>query len=143
MYRDGPSPFRGISVATSDNLSGNGYIYAYKKDGSIVTGFPVNSGYNFRTPVLADVNNDGKMEIIVNKTIGSAGQIWIYKGDGTVLTGWPKAVSSYPSSSCAVGDIDGDNQPEIIAESYTAIYAWRANGDSLAGFPFLFIPGTG
>jgi hypothetical protein len=132
---------QGEVVATSDNLSGNGYIYAYKKDGSTVPGFPVNSGYSFRTPVLGDVNNDGKMEIIVNKTIGSAGQIWIYKGDGTVLSGWPKPVSSYPSSSCAVGDIDGDNQPEIIAESYTAIYAWKANGDSLAGFPY-FLPGS-
>lgn len=130
---------QGEVVATSDNLSGNGYIYAYKKDGSSVPGFPVNSGYNTRTPVLADVNNDGKMEIIVNKTIGSAGQFCIYKGDGTILPGWPRPVSSYPSSSCAVGDIDGDNQPEIIAESYTAIYAWKPNGDSLAGFPF-FLP---
>jgi hypothetical protein len=125
----------GEIVVTNHGLTSGGYIYAYKRDGTLCTGFPINHGYSSRTPVLADVNNDGKMEIIVNKRAATS-QVYIYKGDGTVLTGWPKNLNSVPASSCAVGDIDGDNIPEIIAESYNSIFAWKPSGDSIPGFPF-------
>ena len=59
------------------------------------------------------------------------------QGDGTVLPGWPKAINHVPASSSAVGDINGDGIPEIISESYIAVYAWKPNGDSLPGFPFM------
>jgi len=59
--------------------SSQGRIYAYKKNGTAVTGFPVTHGYSARTPVLADLNNDGKMEIIVNKRLSGAGEVWVYR----------------------------------------------------------------
>jgi len=124
----------GEIVVTNHGLVSGGFIYAYKRDGTLCTGFPINHGYSSRTPVLADVNNDGKMEIIVN--LRNPAKEYIYKGDGTVLTGWPKTLNSVPGSSAAVGDIDGDNIPEIIAESYYSVYAWKPNGDSIPGFPF-------
>jgi len=128
---------QGEIVVTNHGLTSGGYIYAFKRDGTALTGFPINHGYSSRTPVLADVNNDGKMEIIVNKRTYPTGQVYIYKYDGTILAGWPKNMGHVPASSCAVGDIDGDNAPEIIMESYTGLYAWKVNGDSLAGFPFM------
>ncbi len=124
----------GEIVVTNHGLTSGGYIYAYKRDGTICTGFPINHGYSSRTPVLADVNNDGKMEIIVN--LRSPAKVYVYKGDGTVLNGWPQNLNHVPASSAAVGDIDGDNIPEIIAESYYSLYVWKANGDSIQGFPF-------
>ncbi|MCX6165638.1 MAG: T9SS type A sorting domain-containing protein [Ignavibacteriae bacterium] len=125
----------GEIVVTNHGLTSGGYIYAYKRDGTVCTGFPINHGYSSRSPVLADVNNDGKMEIIVN--LKSPARCYIYKGDGTVLTGWPKTIGSVPASSAAVGDIDGDNAPEIIMEAYYGLYAWKVNGDSIPGFPFM------
>jgi hypothetical protein len=89
--------------------------------------------------VLADLNNDGAMEIIVNKRLSGAGQIWVYLGNGTVYPGWPKQIGHVPASSAAVGDLTGDGVPEIVGESYNALYAWKANGDTLPGFPF-FMP---
>ena len=62
--------------------------------------------------------------------------MWVYKGDGTVYTGWPKSINHVPASSAAVGDITGDGVPEIIAESYSSLFAWKNNGDSIPGFPF-------
>jgi hypothetical protein len=126
----------GEIIVTNHGLTSGGYIYAYKRDGTVCTGFPINHGYSTRTPVLADVNNDGKMELIINKRTYPTGQVYIYKGDGTILTGWPKNIGHVPASSAAVGDIDGDNIPEIIAESYNALYAWKPSGDSIPGFPF-------
>ncbi|MBX7044892.1 MAG: T9SS type A sorting domain-containing protein [Ignavibacteria bacterium] len=127
-------------VCVSTLGSTQGRIYAYKKNGTAVTGFPITHGYSARTPVLADLNNDGKLEIIVNKRLSSAGEVWVYKGDGTVYSGWPKPINHVPASSSAVGDITGDGIPEIIAESYTSLYAWDRDGNLLNGFPFV-LPG--
>lgn len=116
--------------------SSAGYVYAYEKDGSSVTGFPVNSGYVTRSATLADLNNDGAMEIIVSKRTYPTGQVAVYKGDGTMFSGWPQDISSVPAASAAVGDITGDNVPEIIFEAYNSLYVWDAGGNLLPGFPY-------
>jgi hypothetical protein len=126
-----------IVVGTSFGASAGG-IYAYEKDGSNVTGFPISAhGYATRSMVLGDIDNNGTMEIITNKRASaSTSAVFVYKGDGTVYTGWPQTISGFPASSAAVGDITGDNFPEIIAESTTGLYAWDRNGAAIAGFPF-------
>ena len=126
----------GEIVVASYFGSSAGYVYAYEKDGSNVTGFPVNSGYVTRSATLADLNNDAAMEIIVSKRTYPTGQVVVYKGDGTVFPGWPKDMSSVPAASAAVGDITGDNIPEIVFEAYSALYVWDASGNPLPGFPY-------
>ncbi len=116
--------------------SSAGYVYAYEKDGSPVTGFPVNSGYVTRSATLADLDNDGSMEIIVSKRTYPTGQVLVYKGDGTMYPGWPQDISTVPAASAAVGDITGDNIPEIIFEAYSSLYVWDTGGNLLTGFPF-------
>lgn len=125
-----------IVVGTSSGSSA-GFVYAFEKDGSNVTGFPINHGYTTRTIVLGDVDNNGSMEIITNKRLSGAGEVYVYNGNGTVRAGWPKSINHVPASSCAVGDITADNFPEIIAESYTSVYAWDKDGNPLSGFPFV------
>jgi len=127
-------------VAVTTFGSSQGRIYAYRKNGTSLTGFPITHGYSSRTPVLADLNNDGKLEIIVNKRLSGAGEAWVYKGDATVYPGWPKPINHVPASSAAVGDITGDGIPEIVAESYTSLYAWDRDGNLLPGFPYV-LPG--
>jgi hypothetical protein len=122
-------------VVTNHGLTSGGYIYAFKKDGTPLTGFPINHGYSTRTPVLADLNNDNILEIIVNLRTPSS--VYVYKGDATIYPGWPKSINHVPASSAAVGDITGDGVPEIVAESYSALYVWKANGDTVSGFPFM------
>jgi len=127
---------QGEIVVSNHGATSGGNIYAFHKNGTNVTGFPINHGYSSRTPVLADLDNNGNLEIIVNKRLTSAGEVWIYKGDGTVYPGWPKSINHVPASSSAVGDITGDGFPEIISESYSSLYAWDRNGNALSGFPF-------
>jgi hypothetical protein len=127
---------QGEIVVTGHGLTSDGYIYAFKKNGTTCSGFPINHGYSSRTPVLADIDFDGKMEIIVNKRLYPLGEEWIYRGTGVVYPGWPKPLNHVPASSAAVGDINNDGFPEIIAESYNSLYAWTRNGDSIPGFPF-------
>ena len=125
---------QGEIVAVSHGLTSAGYIYAFEKNGSAVTGFPINHGYTTRTPVLADLDNNNTLEIIVNERASQT--VKVYYGNGTVYPGWPKSIDHVPASSAAVGDITGDGVPEIIAESYVSLYAWSANGDTIPGFPF-------
>jgi hypothetical protein len=125
---------QGEIVVTSLLGTSQGNIYAWHKDGTLVTGFPVNHGYSARTPVLADLDGDGAMEIIVNKRIYPLGEEWVYKGDGTVL--WTAPLNHVPASSAAVGDITGDGVPEVVCESYLSLYAFDNTGNLLPGFPF-------
>ena len=124
----------GEIVVTSLLGTSQGNIYAWHKNGTLVTGFPVSHGYSTRTPVLADIDGDGVLDIIINKRIYPLGEEWAYKGDGTVL--WTQSLNHVPASSAAVGDITGDGIPEIICESYLSLYAMDNTGNILPGFPF-------
>ena len=72
--------------------------------------------------------------------------------DGTPVPGWPVSTDALsaphnqpvngttPSGqivgSVAVGDIDGDKQPEVVAASFKGgVYAWHRDGTRVAGFP--------
>lgn len=123
-------------VVTNHGLTSGGFIYAFRKNGTSVSGFPINHGYSSRTPVLANMDNTGGLEIIVNKRLSGSGEVWVYRGNATTFPGWPKTLNHVPASSAAVGDITGDALPEIVMESYSSLYAWGSDGNPLAGFPY-------
>ncbi len=131
---------QGEIVAAAHGLTSGGYIYAFKKNGTPVSGFPIDHGYSTRTPVLADLDNNNTLEIIVNERVSRT--VKVYTGNGSVYPGWPQMIDHVPASSAAVGDITGDGVPEIIAESYYSLYAWSKNGDTIPGFPFSLPSGT-
>ncbi len=57
--------------------------------------------------------------------------------DGKALPGWPQYGKKYFASSPALGDIDGDGQPEIVCGNDDhCLYAFRLNGSTVLGFPF-------
>jgi hypothetical protein len=123
-------------------------IYAFHKDGTDVSGFPITvaSGEYFTNPpVVADLDGDLKPEIIVNAVITSSSRhLYVFKGDGTPYPGWGSPVYSASSTSQdltpTIGDIDNDGRPELVyILSQTAfvstMYAVHADGTSLGGFP--------
>lgn len=146
LYPDGAPAFGDIDgdgigevvVSTRQAGTGNtGRLMAYHSNGSSVTGFPVIlTGGATKTVVLADLNGDNVLEIIVEERAYPDGYVGVYKGDGSSFPGFPVALDYIPASAVAVGDITGDNIPEIIAESYYSIYAFDVNGNVLEGFPF-------
>ncbi|MBE0638513.1 MAG: T9SS type A sorting domain-containing protein [Bacteroidales bacterium] len=127
-----------IVVACRAPGTGNtGQIYAFKKDGTALTGFPIYcDGGPTKTPVLADLDNDGAHEIIVELRKWPDGKVIVYKGDASTMNGWPQLLDYIPASAVAVGDITGDDIPEIVAESYYKIWAFDANGNVIQGFPY-------
>ena len=125
-----------VSTASAGTMN-QGKLYVIKKNGTIATGFPINlNGGATKTPVLADLDGDDILEIIIEERNYPNGYVGVYKGNGTAFPGWPQTMDYIPASSVAVGDITGDNIPEIVAESYYSVIAYDVSGNVLEGFPF-------
>jgi MYXO-CTERM domain-containing protein len=80
----------------------------------------------FASPVLADMDKDGKLDII---QAAFDGKVYVYRADGSEIAGWPvevhytgKLVSDPPKKSRilttpAVADFNGDGYPELLVGS--------------------------
>lgn len=128
----------------------DGYIAAWRRDGTWMPGYPVFSGYHcidtvncyydkFTRAILADIDKDGDLEIIVPSP--PTERVYAWHHDGTPLAGWPVSLpgsfvdiwDSYMAAG--VGDIDGDGNLEILAPAMNnRIYAWRSNGTPLGNW---------
>ncbi len=93
-------------------------------------------------PVVADLDGDGLPEIIVDWCyVWTLGVLAVYHGDGSGEVWRDETADLAMGSSPAVGDLDGDGSPEIVAVRQYAgsifstgdftVVAWSAEGDTL------------
>lgn len=132
-----------VAVRALD-VSGNGSVPSSEVRGSprtaltmtslpVRTGFPVETGHDlFGSPAVADVDGDKELEIFVG---GADGKIYAYRADGTTLTGWPQNVGDPVVSSVAIGDLNRDGKPEIVATAGRRVHVFNANGTRFQNFP--------
>jgi len=92
-------------------------------------------------PVLYDINNDGKLEIIVSgypPDLGNGntkGEIIILNNSGQIIHLKYPLTMNYPAS-VAVGDINNGNKPEIVAvDILGTVYAWNYTGEPFENWP--------
>lgn len=96
----------------------------------------------FAQPALADINNDGFLEVIVGD-MGTCndkrcdGKIYVWYWDGKPLNGWPFTSTSSFSSGPTIGDFNNDGKIDIVTTSINDhlsstkegyLYALNANG---------------
>ena len=120
------------------------------RDGLLKRGYPKRLGSSGESsPQLADLNGDGRQEIVLAT---SDGQVTVLSGrTGRRLRGWPRAMRAYGSRTAhrrlgtlrqgflgtpAVGNIAGGPRMEIVAAGLDGrVYAWTPRGKRVRGFP--------
>ena len=93
------------------------------------------AAYNYGSPALADIDGDGKPEIIY----GSAdGNLYVWKANGTLLPGFPYHAGTPITGSAAVGYLDGpgDTTPEIVfTNTGKQLFVIEPDGTDRPGWP--------
>jgi len=136
-----------IAVASDADGSDNVNVAVYDHLGELLSGWPVRFGGSdeVRSITAGDVDDDGALEIIVNKT-SQGPTTAVYKLNGQMAPGWPQVSAGCdppaPAEPCwdfggynqniATGDVDGDGVLDIVS-SYDAIGFGIFHGD---GSPF-------
>lgn len=128
-----------VQTRTSDNL------HVLKTDGSpLNANWPVNlGGTPAITPSVADIDNNGSMEII---TAISNGTLYAFDGNGNAKAGFPVPSDNYGFSyqSPLLVDFDGADQLSIVGSTHgnaPKFYARNHNGDYRSGWP-VAVPGN-
>jgi hypothetical protein len=129
-------------VAAVKNPSGGTDIYVWNGSGYPLTNWPKHITEEIEdSPVLADVDGNGTLDILLGTTIGNV-YAWNYS-TGNALLGWPP--TNKPDCSVrgiVVGNAQGDWHNEVYAAATTVsspehatIYGWDFQGTKLTGWP--------
>ena len=97
-------------------------------------GWPITIGFTGSSPVFENLAGDENLEIVI---ASNGGKVYIFDAYGNTIPNWPQnyGMGALYASSPAVGDIDGDDEPEIIIGSWMdhKIWAWNLDGTLVDG----------
>jgi Bacterial Ig-like domain (group 3)/FG-GAP-like repeat len=126
VNRDGKLDAVVANYCTDSNCRTNGVVSVLLGNGDGTFKSPVTYGSGGPLAVslaLADVNGDGKTDVVVTNlcaSVGSCGgiangtvSVLLGNGDGTFETVVSYGIAGYPYSE-AVGDVNGDGKPDLV-----------------------------
>lgn len=112
--------------------SRNSEIVAIQPDGEFKFEYVAESGQLF-TPVLADVNGNGNLEVI---SFGMDRKLIVLNSAGEMLPGFPVQFPAMIGTELAAADLNSDGSYEIILASLDGnLNVLNSSGESMAGFP--------
>lgn len=132
---------RSYSVGNIDGIgaddiviaSRTGDIYAMNIDGDMLfSGYRPDTSFLI-TPVLADINGNGNLEIVCG---GMDGKLYALSSTGALLQGFPVSLGGLFQSEIAAADMNGDGNLDIIAGTSSGnLFVVNSSGTILPGFP--------
>jgi hypothetical protein len=109
-----------VATATGDvtnNIAGATYLYISKGNGTLQPAQTLNGGMFPGAAAVADMNNDGKMDIVVSGTTtittGYA-NVLLNMGGGTFTAQTAVATDDAFPASVAVGDLNQDGKSDVV-----------------------------
>ncbi|MFN8494611.1 MAG: VCBS repeat-containing protein [Caldilineaceae bacterium] len=115
---------------------GGGFVSVYDRNGYFKPGWPQHPVTGeLRGLSVADLDNDGKLEMIVTAAMSSKTNTWVFEPNGSIRAGWPQLTSNNGyaagiyNANAGIADLDGDGMGEIVVPSDVHyIAAYNANG---------------
>lgn len=110
-----------------------GFLYVLHHNGTLKLPFPHLMGEIQGQVVAADINDDGKIEIV---SADVRGNVAAWAGDGKEL--WTVHLKSIVAQGATVGDVDGDGHTDVVIPTASGkIFVLRgSDGSFVAPFPF-------
>ncbi len=81
-------------------------------------------------PVLADLDGDGRLEIIA---AAMDRHVYVWRADGSPLPGWPKFTGGWTIASPAIGQL-GHRRVVAVTTREGDLWVWRIRGKRPAWF---------
>ncbi len=131
-------------------------IFVFDAYGNLISGWPIKieeiatetwygkkyvynnfSGVRYSAPILADIDNDNKKEIIIGNFKGI---IYAWNDDGTNVGGWPIDTKNRDIGEISAGDVDNDGNIEIAFTARasggdSSLFVYKNNGEMMPNFP--------
>ena len=133
-------------VTAAYHTSNLDYIYCIDYQGNSLDGWPIRANYvRLSSPALADINDDGYLEIFIGGLNTQGGFTEILFGfdyQGLDLDGWPVFLphdgdAGNINSSPVVAEIDDETgSPEIFVKTYGFVFGLNSDGSFIDGSPF-------
>lgn len=121
-----------------------GRLHVIHGNGTEMAGFPKDvDEVIISAPAVGDIDGDGKPEIVVGtglywESVGrtTSHRLYAWRCDGSTPPGWPVSTVGRVITSPALGDLDGDGIPEVVATDYNPsgisyVYGIKGNGTIL------------
>ena len=122
-------------VALTAYGNARGGINVFDVSGNVLLATVTNNNPLICAPVLADMNNDGTLEIIFNgrgrasANISAGIHVWNLQGEE--MEGFPFEMPSTPAFTPTLADIDGDGFLEIFSATTSVLYCISHTGEEL------------
>ena len=137
---------------TSCSTTGNVAVLLGNGDGTFQAAVTYDSGgYQSFAVAIADVNGDGKPDLLVVNYCGSSNAcsgdgtvaVLLGNGDGTFQSSVTYDTGAAESDAIAVGDVNGDGKPDLIVANLCQVGTCDLEGDESGSVSVLLGKGAG
>ena len=98
-----------------------------------VPGTPISAGSAAAQVVSADVNGDGKLDLVVANSSGAMVTVLLGNGDGTYTAMAPFGTNYTGITGVAVADFNGDGKLDVATANQSTVGIFLGNGDGTFG----------